>query len=129
MEEIIVTIDGKEYKVKVEEADNGKLNVYCDNEVYEVEAKEPISKQLSEEIEKKESGSDGMRIVKAPLPGVVFSISVKAGEKVKKGKKLLTIMAMKMENEITSPAEGKVKSIKVSKNDSVNKGDILVILD
>jgi biotin carboxyl carrier protein len=37
-------------------------------------------------------------------------------------------MAMKMENEITSPLNGKVRELKVKKGDTVNKGDVLAII-
>ena len=38
-------------------------------------------------------------------------------------------MAMKMENDITSPKDGKIKEIKVKKNDNVNKGDMLAVIE
>jgi biotin carboxyl carrier protein len=36
---------------------------------------------------------------------------------------------MKMENEVLSPKSGVVKEIKVKKNDNVNKGDVLVVIE
>lgn len=129
MEEISVKVDGKEYNVKVEETAEGKLKVHCDGEVYEVEAKEKIMQELENELGKKEDSKEGKSIIRSPLPGIVFSVDVKKGDKVKKGKRLLTLMAMKMENEINSPRDAAVKEVKVKKNDSVDKGHILVILE
>lgn len=127
MQDLKVNIDGKEYSVKVEELDSGKLKVYFNSETFEVETKSDIEKELFEEIEKKESSKEKGVIV-APLPGIVFSVDVKAGEKVKKGRKLISLMAMKMENEVTAPIDGEVKEIRVQKGDTVNKGDVLAIL-
>jgi len=127
MQDLKVNIDGKEYTVKVEELDSGKLKVYFNGETFEVETKSDIAKELFEDTEEKES-TDTKGTVTAPLPGIIFSIDVKVGEKVKKGKKLISLMAMKMENEIIAPADGKIKQIKVKKGDTVNKGDILIIL-
>jgi len=126
MQDLKVKIDGKEYEVKVEELDSGKLKVYFSGETFEVETKSDIEKQLFEEFE--EEGSSGERIIVAPLPGIVFSVDVKVGEKVKKGKKVMSLMAMKMENEIVAPINGKIKEIKVKKGDTVNKGDKLMVL-
>lgn len=126
MQDLKVKIDGKEYNVKVEELDSGKLKVYFDGDTFEVETKSDIEKQLFEEVE--EQGSDGGKVVVAPLPGIVYSVDVKVGDKVKKGKKVISLMAMKMENEITASINGTVKQIKVKKGDIVNKGDVLLVL-
>lgn len=129
MEEIKIKVDGKEYNVKVEETNEGKLRIHCEGDVYEVETKEKILEELESELEKKESTKEGKSVVTAPLPGIVFSVDVKKGQKVKKGERLLTLMAMKMENEIASPKDGIVKDIKVKKNDNVDRGDVLVIIE
>lgn len=129
MEEIKIKVDGKEYNVQVEETNEGKLRIHCEGDVYEVETKEKILEELESELEKKGESKEDKSIVKAPLPGIVFSVDVKKDQKVKKGQPLLSLMAMKMENEIASPKDGIVKDIKVKKNDSVNKGDVLIIIE
>jgi biotin carboxyl carrier protein len=127
MQDLKVNIDGKEYSVKVEELNSGKLKVYFNGEAFEVQTKSDIEKQLFEEIEEKNSSKEKGVII-APLPGIIFSVDVKKGDKVKKGKKIISLMAMKMENEITSPLNGKVRELKVKKGDTVNKGDVLAII-
>ena len=127
MQDLKVNIDGKEYKVKVEESDSGKLKVHFNGDTFEVETKSDIAKELFGSDEEESLGS-GKGVIVAPLPGIVFSIDVKVGYKVKKGKKLISLMAMKMENEIIAPVDGKIKQIKVKKGDTVNKGDVLIIL-
>ena len=130
MQDLKVNIDGKEYTVKVDELGSGKLMVYFDGESFEVETKSDIEKQLFEQIEESSGGSEKKKgIITAPLPGIVFSIDVKQGDKVAKGKKIMSLMAMKMENEIISPVSGKVKEIKAKKGDTVNKGDVLAVID
>jgi len=68
------------------------------------------------------------RAVKAPLPGVVLSVRCQPGETVAAGRVLLTLEAMKMENEITAPAAGLVKRIMVREGQTVEHGQILVEL-
>ena len=126
MEEIVVKVNGKDYLVKIEEKEDGKLNVRFDNEVFEVETKDKIEEKIGEAKLKKDDKSDN--IITAPLPGTVLSIEVQKDQQVKKGEVLVKLIAMKMENEITSPKDGTVKEIKVKKEDNVNKGDILLQL-
>jgi len=128
MEEIKIKVKGKEYKVKIEET-NGKVKVYFGNEVYEVDTKSDIEPLFADSIIGKEEAEDIKGSVKAPLPGTVISISVKIGYSVKKGDSLIKLIAMKMENEITATSDGKVKEIKVKKNDIVQKGDILMVIE
>jgi len=67
--------------------------------------------------------------IKSPLAGTVSSIAVKVGQKIKPGEKVLTLIAMKMENEIVAEGYGKVKEIKVKENQFVDNEDILIILE
>lgn len=67
--------------------------------------------------------------VTAPILGTVLSIKVKVGDKVRAGDTLLTVEAMKMENEILAPRDGVVKEIRVSEGQTVNFGDVLVIIE
>ena len=68
----------------------------------------------------------GGKAVESPLPGVVVSIAVSAGQAVKAGDTLLTLEAMKMENAIQAEADGTVAKILVSVGQSVQSGDALL---
>lgn len=74
------------------------------------------------------TASKGAGTVKSPLPGVILDIYVKEGDMVTMGQKLIMLEAMKMENNISADKEGKVVSIKVSKNDAVMEGDVLIVI-
>jgi acetyl/propionyl-CoA carboxylase alpha subunit len=64
--------------------------------------------------------------VKAPMPGLIQSISVVEGDTVKKGDILLVLVAMKMENVIKSPGDGIVKILKVSAGEIVEKNQVML---
>jgi biotin carboxyl carrier protein len=72
--------------------------------------------------------SAGAIDVKAPMPGMVVAIHVKEGEAVKKNQSLLSLHAMKLENDIRSPREGVVKEIRVKPNDVLEKGAVMIRL-
>jgi biotin carboxyl carrier protein len=74
------------------------------------------------------SEDQDIRVVKAPLPGVVLSIKRQPGDQVSIGSVLLTLEAMKMENEITAPVSGLVKRIMVREGQTVEHGQVLVEL-
>jgi len=70
----------------------------------------------------------GSGTIKSPLPGTILELHIKEGDYVKIGQRLLTLEAMKMENNIDSDKEGKVISIKKKKGDSVMEGDVLILI-
>ncbi len=64
--------------------------------------------------------------VKAPMPGLLVSIKVTDGTEVKKGDTLVILEAMKMENALKSPIDGKVKTIKVKAGQNVDKNQVIL---
>ena len=63
--------------------------------------------------------------VEAPMQGLVVSIEVTPGARVKAGDTLLILEAMKMENPIVSPVDGVVESITVNKGDTIDGGVVV----
>jgi biotin carboxyl carrier protein len=66
--------------------------------------------------------------IKSPLPGTVTGIHCAVGDTVAIGQKVITLEAMKMENNIESDKAGTVKEIKVTKGASVMEGDVLIVI-
>ncbi len=64
--------------------------------------------------------------VSAFMPGTIRDIMVKEGDEVMEGDNLLILEAMKMNNLIKSPLNGKVTKIHVIGNDKVSKNQLLV---
>lgn len=67
--------------------------------------------------------------IRSLMAGIISSINVKPGEALKPGQKVATLIAMKMENEIISEISGIVKEIKIKENQSVDAGEVLIILE
>tara|TARA_Y100000310_G_C20525466_1_gene735789 strand:+ start:694 stop:1083 length:390 start_codon:yes stop_codon:yes gene_type:complete len=129
MEDLTIKVDGKEYDVKVEETDDGKILVHCNGDVYEVEETQDKEASIFNRVKKEKIEESGKAAITAPLPGIIYEIKVKKGDNVKEGQSLIKIIAMKMENDITAKRAGTVKEIKVKKNDKVNKDDLLIIIE
>lgn len=64
--------------------------------------------------------------IKAPMPGLVLDVLVHIGQEVKAGDKVLILEAMKMENVITAPTDGVVKSINIQCGNAVEKNALLI---
>lgn len=75
------------------------------------------------------TAASGAVAVKAPMPGNILKVNVKAGDAVKKGDVLCILEAMKMENEICAPADGTVAGVNVSQGATVQTDDVLLSLN
>ena len=73
-------------------------------------------------------GGQGARTLVAPLPGRIVKIAVKPGDRIEKGATLLVIEAMKMENEFKAGASGTIAEVRVEAGQTVNGGDVLVVI-
>ncbi|HNY00999.1 MAG TPA: biotin/lipoyl-binding protein [Bacteroidales bacterium] len=67
--------------------------------------------------------------IKAPLPGTIITVLVKPGDKVSLGQKLLTMEAMKMENNVLSEKDGVVKAVHVKPGQTVAQNDVLAEIE
>lgn len=65
------------------------------------------------------TAAGGGLTLNAPLPGVIVSIDVQAGQAVKSGQQLCTLEAMKMKNSIRSDRDGVIEQVHAAAGDSV----------
>ena len=65
----------------------------------------------------------------APMPGKVIDLKVKVGSKVKKGDTLVILEAMKMEHQVKAIEDGKVSQVLIKKDDQLENGALLMIVD
>lgn len=66
--------------------------------------------------------------VESPLPGVIKSVTVKTGDKVQENQVIMTLEAMKMENEICAECSGTILAVNVAVGQSVMEGQVLVVI-
>jgi acetyl/propionyl-CoA carboxylase alpha subunit len=72
---------------------------------------------------------EGPVTVKATLPGLVVAVAVAVGADVAAGDPLLTIEAMKMQNEVRAPRAGRVIELSVASGQAVATGAPLLRLE
>jgi biotin carboxyl carrier protein len=75
------------------------------------------------------AGARGDQAVVAPMPGRVVRVLVAAGDQVTARQPVVVVEAMKMENELRSPKDGRVKEVAVTPGASVEAGRILLVVE
>ena len=69
---------------------------------------------------------DHSKSILSPMPGLMITVDVEAGQTVVDGQQLCIIEAMKMQNIIKAERDGKIKSVKVKAGDSVAVDELLI---
>lgn len=104
------------------------ITVEVDGESYTVSIKDDLD-QMLEKMGFGASSTKHIKEIKAPMPGLVLQVSVKEGQEVKEGERILILEAMKMENSITLHTNATIKKIRVINGQAVEKGQVLVELE
>ena len=82
-----------------------------------------------QKVAPKQASPGGKMVIAAPMPGLVKLVVVSDGDQVASGQRLVVLEAMKMENDITSPRDGRVGSVHVQAGNVVEGGKPLVTLE
>jgi biotin carboxyl carrier protein len=66
------------------------------------------------------------REVGSPMPGLIVTVAVQAGDVVTRGQKLLSLEAMKMETTVYAERDGKIAEVLVAPGTPVEAGELVV---
>ncbi len=117
MRKFIVTINGNDYEVGVEE-------IGADERVVNTIAAAPVAAAPAQQAAP--VAVNGEKIL-SPFPGLIKKLLVAEGSAVKKDQPILVLEAMKMDNDITAPCDGKV-SFKTAVGNNVETNAVLAII-
>ena len=133
------TINGTQYEADILSLEGNIARIEINGTPYEVIINKEVKavktptivrstfKEAPKNIEKKSGGPKTE--IKSPLPGVIVSVAVKAGDVVTKNQKLFSLEAMKMENEIKAERDGTIISVKISVGQSVLQEEVIMEMD
>lgn len=139
MKKFKYTIGGNQYEVVVNSVENNIADIEVNGKSFSIAIEEEESVAARPTIKRPaqsaaapvaaapaapRAASKGA--IAAPLPGTITNVMVSAGQSVKRGDVLLTMEAMKMENNIQADRDCTVKAVLVQKGQSVLQGDALV---
>ena len=105
-----VVVDGWRFELEVEDARQAALRAKARRASNDIASRGPVE-------------------VRAIIPGRVVSVDVEVGDDVKTGRHLLVLEAMKMQNELQAPADGRIARVAVSAGLTVDRGDLLVVIE
>ena len=74
------------------------------------------------------SATTGEATVNAPMPGLVVGVPLEPGATVAAGQTVVVLEAMKMENDLASPIAGVLKEVRVTKGQTVDQGEVMVVI-
>lgn len=121
MKRYSITVNGKAYDVSVEELGaDASAPVAAAAPAAAPKAAAPAPAAAPAAVE-------GTKIT-APMPGTILDVKVAVGDSVKAGQALFVLEAMKMENDVNSPSDGKVLSINTTKGTAVETGTVLAVI-
>jgi len=87
----------------------------------------PLVAKAAAKVEEEKEVVAGAPLL-APMPGTIIRYLVNEGDEVKAGDGIVVLEAMKMENVLPAPEDGKVKAINFKPGDRVNTNDVLAII-
>ncbi|HET7701906.1 MAG TPA: biotin/lipoyl-containing protein [Candidatus Limnocylindrales bacterium] len=104
-----VVVDGWRFELEVEDAGRAEL------------------RQRATRAREADTAS-GPTEIRAIIPGRVAAVRVTAGDAVEAGASLLVVEAMKMQNELRAPRDGIVERVVIGEGETIENGDLLVVL-
>ncbi len=146
---VTATVDGREYQLDISEPEKGVYLIKDENKISSVSVSRSIGsdtafavtlhgKELDIDIidpkrlrgaGKADEDAAGKAEIKTAMPGKVVRILVELGAEVAKGDGIVVVEAMKMQNELKAPKDGVVAEIRAAEGQTVNAGDILVVVE
>lgn len=74
-------------------------------------------------------GHAGVAEITSVMPGRVVSVLVEEGEEVSEGQGIIVLEAMKMENEVTAPRAGTVRTVAVQAGQALETGSAIAVIE
>ncbi|MBI4515955.1 MAG: acetyl-CoA carboxylase biotin carboxyl carrier protein subunit [Deltaproteobacteria bacterium] len=119
-------IDGRSHVADVA-CDGDQYTVSISGQVYKLRLADE-RRYRAVELGHPEEEVGGRREIRAQIPGKVVEVLVRVGDQVTRDQGVMTIEAMKMENEIKAPATGEVQEILVQPGQAVEAGALLAVI-
>ncbi len=119
-------LDGKSYEVGVDlEGENCSLYVY--DQFFQLKVLDPRRMALLGK-----GGPDmvgGRAEILSPMPGKVVKLLAGKDDEVTQGQGIVVVEAMKMENELKSPKDGRVTEVMVEEGQAVDANAVLMVVE
>jgi biotin carboxyl carrier protein len=119
-------IDGHSHEVDVDQIARDRFDVVLEGDSYVIDVAEAKTRKRSLQ---RTQAATGPQEIKSRMAGLVRAVLAQPGDRVVAGQPLLILEAMKMQNEIASPIDGTIVSVRVREGVSVGGQDLLCIVE
>jgi methylmalonyl-CoA carboxyltransferase small subunit len=126
-----ISIDGQEYEVEVEVAEDDYPKQTQDDRPTPTSAtiQSTVLRTPSKPGSSLDADNHEDKLCRSPLAGIVVHVPVAPGQQLQVNDLMVVLEAMKMETAITAPTKGKLKSVNVAPGESVKANQVLVEFD
>jgi biotin carboxyl carrier protein len=116
-----LVLNGNSYQIR-----RDGNQIFVGNHAYRVSVTDPRSWRGRRAAAALESGP---RKLSASMPGKVVRVLAREGDQIEQDQGIVVIEAMKMQNEIRSPKQGRLEKLLVREGMNVNAGEILALVE
>ena len=117
-------LNGKSYEGYMY-PDEDDWEVLLQGSMYAVNVEDERERRLRQALGEGPTQSGEFHL-KAPMPGLVVTVTVTDKQEVAKGDVLIILESMKMQNELKSPRDGTISRVRVKVGDSVERKQTLL---
>eukprot|EP00455_Lapot_gusevi_P032279 TRINITY_DN3518_c0_g3_i2.p1 TRINITY_DN3518_c0_g3~~TRINITY_DN3518_c0_g3_i2.p1 ORF type:complete len:713 (-),score=319.37 TRINITY_DN3518_c0_g3_i2:488-2626(-) len=121
----VTMADGQKFIVQLIEQKPYKYTIQHIGTKYEVTVMTPREDELFHHT-KAVAVEDSSKSILSPMPGALFAVKVNVGDMVTEGQEVCVVEAMKMQNAILSPRDGKVKKVNFQKGATLAADDVII---
>jgi biotin carboxyl carrier protein len=107
---------------------DGEVRMAIDGLEYAAEVVDEARARLAS-VAGARGGSHARLELKSPMPGLLVKILCSVGDTIQPSQPLVVLQAMKMENELSLPRGGTVSAVRVEAGQTVEQGQVLVVLE
>ena len=128
--EIIVESEGRRILLTADAAtatEDGFVRLIAGGRV--VDARVETERDRLRAVARPRASVQGRKTARSALPGIIRRVLLKSGDRVDEGTPILTLEAMKMENEIRAELKGRLVAILVKEGQVVNAGEALAEIE
>lgn len=125
----ILKLNNKVFELTSEKLNSDLFKVLVEGYQFEVTVRTALQEKAFKLLESSASFHRHHMEVKAPMPGLILKVRKKVGEKVELGESVIILEAMKMENDLKSPASGIITELKVTEGMPVEKNTLLFSIE
>ena len=119
------SMDDIMYRCEITQRDQNRIMVKVNGVEYKFSL-ESIFSYLRQNMLNKGASDVADNNIRSQMPGKIVDIFMSEGDLVNEGEPILSLEAMKMQNEITAPCNGVIRKIHVQPGQSVMQDELMV---